>query len=203
MERLRNNSEQSRQAGMLLRDVRLSSLQVKALARTIAQEDARLEFALAAYPHTVDPENFYEVYDAFTSYSKVFRLHDRIQRLGRPPEAPAPPPVHGSIQPVTDEAMAELVKAIRAESFDDSKLSVAKQILSGKRRFLSRQVAELVRLFSFDDTRLEAAKLAYDSVVDPENYHLVRQALIFNSSKDNLARYIEARNAVRPDRSDR
>lgn len=196
LERLKNSTEQAREANSLLRDGWLSSLQVKALARTITQEDARYDFALAAYPRTVDPENFYEVYDAFTSYSKVFRLHDRIREF----RAPATPPAHVGIQPISDEAMADLLKAVRAESFDDTKKAVVRQMFAGKRRFLSRQVGEIVRLFSFDNARLEIAKLAYDSVVDPENYYQVSQVLDFTSNKDALARYIESRNTQRTSR---
>lgn len=70
-------AEQARLVNRLLLEGRFSSLQIKAMARLLVQEDARYDFALAAFPRTVDPENFYEVYDAFTSFSKVLRLHDQ------------------------------------------------------------------------------------------------------------------------------
>src|SRR5512141_1079776 len=46
----------------------LSSLQVKAIAARLPDDDARLDFATTAYRRTIDPENFYEVYDAFTRF---------------------------------------------------------------------------------------------------------------------------------------
>ncbi len=203
LERLSNAFEQARQADRWVRDRWLSSQQVKAIAKTMVQEDARFDFAVAAYPRTVDPENFYEVYDAFTSYSKVFRLHDQIQRMRTPltpPGGQQPPMV---LQPITDEAFADLLKSLRAEALDDTKKSLARQMLAGRPRFLSRQVRDLVKTFSFDDGRLEIAKYAYDSVVDPENYYLVNQAFTFSDQKDSLARYIESRRTERPSRPNR
>lgn len=201
LERLPNPAEQAREADALLRDRWLSSQQVKAVARTISQEDVRLSFALSAYPRTVDPENFYEVYDTFTNFSKVFRLHDQIQRQHRQPYPPyAPPPVPVALQPITDEAFADLLKSLRAEVMDDNRKSLARQMLSGRPRFLSRQIRDLVKLFTFDDGRLEIAKYAYDSVLDPENYYLVNQAFTFNDRKESLARYIESRRTERPPR---
>ena len=204
LERLPNPAEQAREADALLRDRWLSSQQVKVVARTITQEDARFSFALNAYPRTVDPENFYEVYDAFTNFSKVFRLHDQIQRQQRQPYPPhAPPPAPVVQQPITDEAFADLIKALRAEVMDDTRKALARQMLSGRPRFLSRQIRDLVKLFTFDDTRLEIAKYAYDAVLDSENYYLVNQAFTFNDRKEDLARYIESRRAERPPRPNR
>ena len=190
-ERPRDGAEQARQVHLLLQEGRFSSAQVKAMAKTFAQEDARYDFVVAAYSRTVDPENFYEVYDAFTSFSKVLRLHDQLQ-----PPRPAPAPTsRPALQPVGDEAMAEIVKSVRAEGLEDTKKTLARQVFTGRRRFLSRQVCEVVKAFAFDEGRLEVAKLAYDSVIDPENYFLVNQAFSFASTKDSLARFLESRRA--------
>ncbi len=56
----------------------LSSVQVRSLAETFRDDDARLEFAKAAYLRVFDVANFYEVYNAFSYFSTVFRLHDFV-----------------------------------------------------------------------------------------------------------------------------
>ncbi len=56
----------------------VSSAQVKQIALLFFSEQDKLEFAKAAYKNTVDKENFYDVYDAFASFSTVFRLHDYV-----------------------------------------------------------------------------------------------------------------------------
>lgn len=173
----------------------VSSLQVKSVAASLPGDDARLEFALAAHPRTVDPENFYEVYDTFRSFSKVFRLHDAIQGTGRrPTPGPHVPP---SPAPLTEGEFKDMVRSLKAETFDDQRLALGRQILGSARgRLQSRQVRELLKLFSFDDRRLELAKAGYDAVTDPWAYHVVNDTFIFATNREALARHIQERNAA-------
>lgn len=194
LQEMRDDSGRLNAARDLAVRYRLSSQQVKAIARTLTGEDARIEFALAAYPITLDPQNFYEVYDVFESFSKVFRLHDQIHRL-RPqpgPTPPAPPIVTGP-PPLSDSELAEILRVVGNESFDDKKLALARQIAaSAKGRIASRQVGEILKRFAFDDRRLELAKSAYDCVLDPWNYHVVYGTFTFSSNREALSEYIRS-----------
>ena len=177
----------------------VSSAQVKRMALAITNEDSRIEFAAAAYRHTVDPENFYAVYDAFQTFSKVFRLHDRIQWeqrsapvTNRGPGTAAPRPA--GPPPLTDKELGEILASLKRESFDDSKLALAKVVGAGARgRIASRQVLEMLRLFSFDDRRLECAKAAADWVIDPAEFHTVYAAFTFESSRTQLSKFLDVR----------
>jgi hypothetical protein len=183
--------ERLEKAHRIVRAHRLSSLQVKAIAAKLNDDSARLQFALAAYPLTVDPENFYEVYDAFSSFSKVMRLHDGIREIRRP----LPPPVVQVPRIVTDEDLRGMLKALRSESFDQTRSKVARQILStSQRQFLSRQIKQMLDCFDFENNKLELAKFAYDYVADREMYFTVNESFDFDASKQNLARYLESRN---------
>jgi hypothetical protein len=189
-----NDSERMHRAhaGFFPRGV--SSQQVKRMAQSITNEDSRIEFAAEAYPFTVDPENFYDVYDAFQTFSKVFRLHDRILAMHRP-TAQMPAPVMMPA-PLTEKEMADILASLRKEPFDDSKLGLAKVIGGSARgRMTSKQVTEMLKLFSFDDRRLDCAKLAFDWVIDPVNFHIVYDTFSFDRQKGELTRYIEARRA--------
>lgn len=188
-----------KRAGEWLAARRFSSLQVKALAQAIADEDARLEFALSAFPRVVDPENFYEVYDAFQTFSKVFRLHDRLAALRRQP--PGPPPGGFGPPPLSDSEFADLLKAIRRENFDDGRLAMGRQAFTSARgRISAKQVRDVVKLMSFEDGRLGLAKAGYECVRDPWNYHVVYEAFSFSSSREELARCIEPRTRAAPPR---
>jgi hypothetical protein len=174
----------------------VSSAQVKRMALAITNEDSRVEFVATAYPSTVDPENFHDVYDAFQTFSKVFRLHDRItaqqRTIPRGPGGVAYPPQ--GPPPLTDRELAEILASLRRESFDDSRLAIAKVAGTGVRgRISSKQMLEVLKLFSFDDRKLECAKLAIDWVVDPADFHVVYAAFAFDSSKNQLSKFIEAR----------
>lgn len=166
----------------------LSSLQVKEIASRLPDDAARLEFAVAAYPRTLDPENFYEVYDAFVSFSKVFRLHDKIRALSQPV------PVYVEPQPrVTPGDLKNMLKSLRDEPFEATRMTVAKQMFTARKgAFLSGQVKQILETFSFEPSRLELAKFAYRYTADRENYFVVNEAFNFSPSKQELARYIES-----------
>jgi hypothetical protein len=189
----RDDREKLRRGKDVLRRYYLSSQQVKTIALKFADESARYDFALAAFPRVVDPENFYEVYDAFKSFSKVLRLHDFVRAERGPVHTPPPAPAPGSTA-VSDPEVAEMIKALKAESFDNARLKLAKQVLSSSRRpFLAAQIRRMAECFDFEPSRLDFAKYAWDYTVDREKYFLVNQAFSFQSSKDSLGAYIETR----------
>jgi len=176
----------------------LSSAQVRRLAQSIEDEDNRVEFVVSAYHCTVDPENYYDVYDAFRTFSKVFRMHDRLSALRR---APAGPVVLPGPQPLTGEEFAEIVASLRHESFDTGRLSLLKVIhRKAQNRISSAQLAELLDLFSFENQRLVGAKLALTWVRDPENLYLLYPKFTFGNNKDQLTQAIAARNGPGRDR---
>ncbi len=82
-----------------------------------------------------------------------------------------------------------LKNSINAQSFDSSKLSIAKQAISSN-TLTAAQVKELVGIFDFDSSKLEIAKFAYGKTVDRNNYYQVNDAFTFSSSIDELATYI-------------
>lgn len=167
----------------------LSSLQVKAIVARLPDDTSRYDFALAAYPRTVDPENFYEVYDAFSALSKVMRLHDQIRHMHAMPPGLGMPSLA-----VTEEALQSILQSLRKESFDNTRSQVARQIVSttGK-RFFSKQMQQILRTFDFENSRLELAKFAYEYVLDPEMYFLVNDAFDFDGSKQSLTRHIQSK----------
>lgn len=191
----RDDSQKLRHAKDLAGRHRLSSQQVKQIASKLPDDTAKLEFATAAFPRVVDPENFYEVYDAFTSFSKVMRLHDRIQEFKQRPL----PPVQLPPQPLDDEAFKRILQSIRDASFDHTRTDLARQIFgSSRKNFLSSQIKQIVAAFDFDPARLEIAKYAFDFTLDKENYFLVNEAFSFESNKQALSRYIQSRPQPRP-----
>lgn len=109
-----------------------------------------------------------------------------------------PPPVYvlpgyngpyGCPMPMSNSDFESAKSSIRTKSFEDSKLTVAKQIL-GSNCLLSSQVKEVMLLFSFENTRLDFAKFAYGKTFDPGNYYKLNDAFQFESSIDELNEYI-------------
>jgi hypothetical protein len=78
---------------------------------------------------------------------------------------------------------------ISSKSFEDSKLTIAKQITNANCLFAS-QVKEIMMLFTFEDSKLDFAKYAYSRTYDIGNYFQVNDAFEFESSIDELNNYI-------------
>ena len=83
-------------------------------------------------------------------------------------------------------------KSIDSKGFDDTKLTLAKQIANSNCLSTS-QVKSVMELFGFEDSKLDFAKFAYDHVTDMNNYYKVNDAFGFSSSVDELNSYIQTR----------
>lgn len=83
----------------------------------------------------------------------------------------------------------EVKAMIENETFDSSRLTLAKQVVAGNHLSAS-QITEICQLFSFEDNALEFAKYAYPYCVDQNKYYLVNQAFKYESSKSELNKII-------------
>lgn len=102
----------------------------------------------------------------------------------QPQVTPQPQPVAIKCA-VSDNEFQGIKKNISSKSFEDSKLTLAKQICDAK-CLKSSQVRDIMKLFSFEETRLNFAKYAYNKVADKDNYYLVNEAFQFESSIEEL-----------------
>jgi hypothetical protein len=115
----------------------------------------------------------------------------------RPAAKPAPSPAPA--QPVgrcaSSMAPASFSKAkenISSNSFEDSKMTVAKQVTKANCMTAS-QIAEVMGLFSFEDSKLQYAKYAYDFCYNQGDYYEVNSAFTFESSIEDLNQYLESK----------
>lgn len=102
------------------------------------------------------------------------------------PFVPPVPPSHG----MSPQDYEEAYQLISKESFDNTKLTLAKQVISANPMTAS-QIAGICKLFSFENNKLEFAKFAYSFCVDPNKYYLLNEALTYDSSKRELDEYIK------------
>ncbi len=81
-------------------------------------------------------------------------------------------------------------QTIARESFEATRLSIAKQAISGN-YFSAQQVMEIMQLFSYENNKLDIAKYTYRFAADKNNYYQVADALGYSVSKEELMRYIQ------------
>ena len=103
-----------------------------------------------------------------------------------PPTPPVQPAPMGMSSTDFDEAYA----MIQRESFDDTRLTIAKQVVASNPMTVS-QIVQIARLFSFDSNKLEFAKFAYPYCVEQHKYYLLYEVFDHDSSKRELNEYIQ------------
>ena len=112
---------------------------------------------------------------------------------------PAPPPSYlpgytgaiGCPIPMSPQEFSDLKESVSSKSFEDTKLTIAKQV-TGNGCLLASQVKEVMKLFDFEATKLTYAKFAYRHTYDIGNYYKVNDAFDFESSVEDLNKYIGA-----------
>lgn len=98
----------------------------------------------------------------------------------------------GCGMPMSSTEFAEARNSIQSKSFEDTKMTVAKQV-GRDRCFTVDQVKGIMGLFSFEDSKLEFAKYAYSRTHDIGNYFRLNDAFTFESSVDDLNKFISTR----------
>ncbi|MCX6306345.1 MAG: DUF4476 domain-containing protein [Bacteroidetes bacterium] len=97
----------------------------------------------------------------------------------------------GCPRPMSSHSFDQAVESISSKSFESSKLTIAKQIV-GSNCLRCQQVKEVMKLFTFESNRLDFAKFAYKYTWDVNNYFVLNDAFEFESSIEELNRYINA-----------
>lgn len=120
------------------------------------------------------------------NYNNQYTTRDRDRDRDRDRYTPQPP---AGPMPMDSRTFADAKQSINNSSFDDTKLSTAKTILSSN-YVTTDQVMEICNLFSFENNKMVFAKFAYGRVVDPQNYYRVGQVFSFDANKKALNDFI-------------
>lgn len=91
--------------------------------------------------------------------------------------------------PMNPTDFSSFKETVSSKDFEQTKLTIAKQVLQNN-CLTSAQVREVMGLFDFEATRLDFAKYAYSRTYDIGNYYKVNDAFEFESSVDDLNKYI-------------
>lgn len=91
---------------------------------------------------------------------------------------------------MSPEDYEDAYQQISNETFDSSKLALAKQVVSSN-PMNANQILGICKLFSFESNKLEFAKFAYTYCTDTNRYYLLNEAFSYNSSKRELDEFIK------------
>jgi len=114
---------------------------------------------------------------------------------GYPPVTPPPPPHggggYGNPNTICRNHLefATAMTALRNESFESGRLQFAKNMTTSGPICVD-QIIQVCNVFDFESSKLEYAKFAYHYCTDKNLYYLVNSVFQFQSSKDELGKFI-------------
>ena len=132
-------------------------------------------------------------------YFAVSRVEAIHRRRGPAHHQPRRGPVHqptkrGPVHNTPSRAVCSdvhfqsFMNSLNYQTFESTKEKIAEQFILNN-AMSTAQVRQMLSAFTFESTKLDMAKLAYDSVVDPHNYHTLYNCFTFNSSVDELVAF--------------
>lgn len=97
-------------------------------------------------------------------------------------------------QPMSRSAFQRALSTIQSQTFDDTRLDIAKNIARAN-CLLASDVKALTAAFQFENYKLDFAKFAYDYTLDVSNYFEVTEAFDFEHTRAELMEYTQRRGA--------
>jgi Domain of unknown function (DUF4476) len=161
-----------------------TSLQVRQLLQQVNSESYRLELAKLSYPKITDQENFYQLNNLFSSQASRQELEDYADNYQ---DDPYPDAVA-----MTDSRFNELYQDAGRQWSSTSKINYLTAAFNNNSNyFTTTQAIKLITLVNNETNRLELARLSYRTITDPGNFYQMNSLLNNQSSKDNLAAYVD------------
>ena len=178
---LQTNDQQKLQlAKSILPGSCMLSSQIKDIAMVFGGDYYRFEFCKQAWKHVYDPNNFYDVYDAFTHFSNALRLYDFVNLAAHTtvnywypnlayPVAIGYNGVTGCNLPLAENDFEIICKPVILQKTDAARRSEALKIVANNCLSLG-QIMKLSTLFQLESNRLSFMKEVYPKLYDLENY---------------------------------
>ena len=143
--------------------------------------------AKSSYARVTDPANFSTIYDLF--YNQTYRndLNNFVLQNGGTSVSTS------TRIAMTDDAFAQVLQKAKNHLFPWDVVRDVKEAFSNTDSYFSTdQIRQLLLLVTTQTERLDAAKLAWKTVADPQNFTSLFDMFTAQSSKDELSNYISS-----------
>ncbi len=159
-----------------------SSYQASRLIQIVNTDNNRLPLAKLSYRTITDPVNFSQVYNLFNSQASKDELTAYVNNYnsGNNPKVA-----------MSDANFNSLYQTIQQQWPASTQLnSLTNAFNSTSDYFSSYQASQLIQIVNAESSRLQLAKLSYRIVTDPVNFSQIYNLFNSQSSKDELAAYV-------------
>jgi len=164
-----------------------SVAQVRQIVSLVTGENNRLQLVKLSLDNMVDQENVTQLFDLLTTQSAKEDLDYYIRNNGY-----ASANYNYTIRmAMTETDFTNLYNTIRKKWLPLTKFNAAVDAFNSTTNyFTTSQARQIIGLLSSESNRLELAKLAFDNIVDQQNFRQLYDLLNTHASKDELDNYI-------------
>jgi hypothetical protein len=163
--------------------------QVVQLLKQVNSESFRLQLAKLAYPIITDRNYFNQVYDLLNSQASRNELDNFINEYNSTDNNDSND--NNTNGHMSDENFNTLYQTIQKQWPVNTQISsITNAFNNSNNNFTTYQARQLILLISSESNRLQLAKLSYRSIVNKNNFNQLYDILNSQSSKDELAAYV-------------
>jgi len=161
--------------------------QASELISLVTGDNNRLQLAKLALDNIIDSDNITQLFNLLTTQSAKENLDGYIRNNGF---------ANGSYNYAVRTAMTEtefnnLYNTIRKKWLPLTKYSAAADAFnSTSNYFTTAQARQIISLLSSESNRLDLAKIAFDNIVDQQNFRQLYDLFTTQASKDALDEYV-------------
>jgi hypothetical protein len=172
--------------------------QARQLILLVSGENNRLQLAKLSLDNLVDPENTNKLYDVLTTQAARDELDYYSRNNGYSNSTYGNSSTNGNSSNNYHSAMTEseftnLYNSISKKWLPFTKYTAAQDAFnSTSNYFTTGQARQIIALLSSEDNRLTLAKLAFDNIVDQQNFRQLYDLFSSQQSKDELDNYIRS-----------
>lgn len=159
----------------------ITTSQTISLLQQFTRDEGKINAAKTLFVAVLDPQNYYLVKDVFTFSDTKRQFTDFLANN-----------TSSRRYQITQQDFERLRTSVKNESFDDEKTKLIQSALQNA-ALSTAQVGELFKLYSFEEKGLNMVKLAYDAVVDRQNYFTLKELFRFRSYQDSFLDFLARR----------
>jgi hypothetical protein len=169
-----------------------SVAQARQLILLVSGENNRLQIAKLSLDNLVDPENTNQLYDVLSTQSARDELDYYARNNGYSNSS-----TYGNSNSyhtaMSETEFTNLYNSISKKWLPFTKYTAAQDAFnSTSNYFTTAQARQIIALLSSEDNRLALAKLAFDNIVDQQNFRQLYDLFTSQQSKDELDNYIRS-----------
>ncbi|MFP4023815.1 MAG: DUF4476 domain-containing protein [Thiohalospira sp.] len=185
-----NEEEKLSKAKTLIQDNCIPTAFLMKMGSLFSSENNKYEFAKYALQSVYDIDQYIEMQQIFSTPRSRSNFADFLAR-----GQSASNDLNSSSEcTVNNNDYNTILNSLKRESYNSTKLKLAKSIIEDKKCLSATQIKGIVDLFDYENSRLEIAMLGFDFTKDTKDYYsIVSQALGFENSKRRLLDYINKR----------